>query len=1150
MKKVLLLFMCVFALAGAKAEIHSGKFGNNEKQSEWTYDDVAKIATITLNNNGDIKTMENEWGWGWSVPFKDATKMVIYAGEGITLNNDKDEYYILCQGCSVVTFDLSNIKAEAIDQNILTSSNVGGYINNVIVPDDYDRELGAYSTIKLNYFKAGKDATTLNAALMKPGSIGWNDITCKDVNGWTKLNVVSIKDGTASIDLTEFGGNGKIIDLCGVEIAQGATVNVADGCKVIVPEGYGYTISGTATENIKVSVPKKDLFDTTVADGFKTVTINVIGGDSEHTLANILADVFAEGHNDADRIVINGLLDADAVSTLYDALNGEGNGKLTARQLNLSGVTLAEGVQIDFASGNVNNGNLEYIILPNGTTSIKGSMFTGCPVLKAAYAGTYIKDEGGEDSAKEYINGLYAFVKQEGTMHEALTITKNESQEAQCKLEKVVLAGNLMPADISLKIDNNYLDEDGHLAVEITSTGMGTTKTAKGTKGPQDFPSAFNFAPIKHLDLSDAVFGRNSDMNLYALAYGTTITELLLPTATTMTDIPAGCCSGLEQIQSICIPSNYENIGEGAFMLTGISHVYTTPCKNDAEDTVCDYGDNTFTLSSNVKSIGTGAFITSKDNRVTDVYVLATKAPLCARDAFSATMHAGHGGFKGNTVHPICRNNYANNNEFFTMLHFPSGISQSEAEKYTDITRAYSLMDETMATDGNGNQLNWPDINEFNRAYDQAIAGDTWKAWQPEKDYIKYKESWPELWLQEKDAEAVAKKVTEIKDADQYYEGHTYDTRYMGWHQFVLTNAVNYVPADNNDKPHNSGELKKHNWYTLCFPYNITKSELLHLLGAVASDDVTIDGNPVREDTYPDVRTLTHVERDNTNHHITLHFSNPLVSQDEAKAIVLLDNGKVYSYTDAATVYGTENEDPIVIKGGHPYLIKPYLPEGALDGTSLGKYIAMRIGDKDYKEGTTVTTGEGSPVAVPYTEHVVHAIDKNNSTAENMAYVVNSDGTPYTYVFVGAYAKHTLPDWSYYLATGKDGVAKLYRHTNGKAKNWNSYVAIIGANPHQEIVEQEVIGSNSGEKGNLSLTFTPEDDSYTANNGTSEARLTTVFGDDMNAGTTGIDGIADNTVDTSSSSTVYTLNGQAVGSTLNGLAKGIYILNGKKYVIK
>ena len=31
---------------------------------------------------------------------------------------------------------------------------------------------------------------------------------------------------------------------------------------------------------------------------------------------------------------------------------------------------------------------------------------------------------------------------------------------------------------------------------------------------------------------------------------------------------------------------------------------------------------------------------------------------------------------------------------------------------------------------------------------------------------------------------------------------------------------------------------------------------------------------------------------------------------------------------------------------------------------------------------------------------------------------------------------------------------------------------------------------------------------------------------------------------------VYNLNGQYVGNTLDGLAKGLYIINGKKYIVK
>ena len=57
----------------------------------------------------------------------------------------------------------------------------------------------------------------------------------------------------------------------------------------------------------------------------------------------------------------------------------------------------------------------------------------------------------------------------------------------------------------------------------------------------------------------------------------------------------------------------------------------------------------------------------------------------------------------------------------------------------------------------------------------------------------------------------------------------------------------------------------------------------------------------------------------------------------------------------------------------------------------------------------------------------------------------------------------------------------------------------------------------------------------------------------VNNETTGIQDINFNTPSTkkgTDSQKVYNLNGQVVGTSLNGLSQGIYVINGKKYIVK
>jgi hypothetical protein len=68
------------------------------------------------------------------------------------------------------------------------------------------------------------------------------------------------------------------------------------------------------------------------------------------------------------------------------------------------------------------------------------------------------------------------------------------------------------------------------------------------------------------------------------------------------------------------------------------------------------------------------------------------------------------------------------------MLHFPNTTDRIEMLNYSDMTRKYRLYDETGKYDNVGNILVWPTQAQYNRSFNQALAGLTWWSWKENLD--------------------------------------------------------------------------------------------------------------------------------------------------------------------------------------------------------------------------------------------------------------------------------------------------------------------------------------------------------------------------------------------------------------------------------
>lgn len=836
-------------------------------------------------------------------------------------------------------------------------------------------------------------------------------------------------------------------------------------------------------------------------------------------------------------------------------------------RLDLSNLTHvdADGNEIDInpALDKYTNEYIEYLVLPENddypTDPTFNNWFEGenaCKNLKAV--GIKISEQLTPDSIRNSIvissnerGGIYSIAELMGS---------NRLRSAQkYQLSGLAYAKDLVAGDIKV-------DENGHLTVSEKNNDGDITKGTTGTEvtGILDFTNATDF-DYSHLRLwnkgenisEEVKKAAQNDLCLSQMGYGKTLTSIKLPTDESVYRLPSSFCpQGVSKLQSICIPANYTEIGSCAFKnCANLVLVYTT-AKNKAgksgylvggkfqeqePDITDENTEHTVQLPTNLKRIEKNAF--ANVEKFTDVYVYTNNAgevPYCEKDAFSSGTLQGWGGFDG--THPITRKNYQNaKDKLFGILHFPSGLPMAKAELFTDLQRNYSLVDEAGTTDGNGNVFIWPTQEEWYRSYNQANTGYTWNNWT-ERDETgslyggkgeKYNKRED---LADKDGNlkdyAIKYGLTAISGENAIYnsfapknpnytEGSTesileQNDTWIGWHQFVLVGAYDYFKPDDK-KWHFS--TSDNNWWTICLPFNMTAQQI--------------------EDTWGEgtkLCTLTGVTRNYTKNLICLEFGKDLVQ--EAK-----DNAN------------TGN----VLKWRIPYMIKPALTTYPSENGEAYTGPTFTLSDEQYetlKEATKKITDEVGKHPRPQTSDdacciTVQAKDENGNLLNT------TDGNPYMYTFLGSYTKQYIPTYAYFLAwcedpTNTNGwVNYFYQTEKPTIKNWNAYTSIVG---HFN-VEEATWTLPDKEAGKWAFSCSSDTEQRDAHedalpNPSGDTKVKLAF-DEGNATAIG-HMTANGSIQSVENATVYNLNGQVVAHNGNveGLPKGVYIIAGKKFIVK
>lgn len=660
------------------------------------------------------------------------------------------------------------------------------------------------------------------------------------------------------------------------------------------------------------------------------------------------------------------------------------------------------------------------------------------------------------------------------------------------------------------------------------------------------------------------------------------ITNVNFPT--TLTLIGESAFYNCINIASITLNEGLENIGKKAFMdlksLTALNFPSTLKIIHDEAFRNCYVYDLKF--NAGLQFIGKGAFALPNNKRAEttleipasmryigaiafgcrryqDVFFYGENAPLMpfgtiegwqgTGSAFDEVTLMGNNGFvptKGeisddaNTGYAN-RENYKTQGVYFCLLHFPKDLTDEQRAAYTDITRVYKTVDKGQKfyygqNDYNpysyhevgeeetelkfssytaskktscgfqdtylGRQYIWPSQEEWRRSYVVNSLGYNWNG----KD--KYLPT-----LSKEDLAVLAYAGYKVADdthpADENTGYYTLENlqmmAHMGTRQFPLANSDVNVDKKTEEKPTYPINIKGGQWWTICVPFDMTKAQVDKVFGA---------------DTH--VCRFNKVER-------------VVSSEEKVKSIKLFFTNDVYvhkSTKDKSGKYTTSTgtpvvDDDIVIYAHESYMIYP--TKNNDDANSMYSI-------SDY----TLVTGSPLPTLVKANEQFTGGAKESASDEADWNKEYRFVGNYQTAVAVSetsqaseeAVARDvknvTVPQYSYIYAQKKGTSRAQFWFYTGTQMLWGANKCVVQAT------------ARDGGKSDY-LT-------YFGGNGTGAAKQLSFFGKDEDVtGIENVEIIAGNENDTQ---IVYNLNGQVVNGNINNLQKGVYIKNGKKFMVK
>ena len=416
----------------------------------------------------------------------------------------------------------------------------------------------------------------------------------------------------------------------------------------------------------------------------------------------------------------------------------------------------------------------------------------------------------------------------------------------------------------------------------------------------------------------------------------------------------------------------------------------------------------------------------------------------------------------------------------------PPGLS-GEPEQPASKTLDYGFQDTYL-----GRQYVWPSQEAWLRSYIVSSNGYDWNGVTPYR---------PELTADDLATLAYAGyKKADVTDVEkgEYTLDDLRKIAHLGTRQFVLANADVNVDKEEDKEPEYPISLETGKWWTLCVPFNMTKKQVLETFG---------------EDTQ--LCLFSEVERHTGNGHnsIVLKFTQDVLNHsttDSDGNKYKGEDGKWLPIDDDDIV---KNDDEVVVWAHESYMIKP------MKGKNSDKEPTFVV--KNY----TPVVGNPLPTVVEaqVVKDPLQEADYSNEYRFIGNYLGSTDEKPVV-----------IPQYSYiYAKTGSDPTYKFRFYTGTKA-TWS---------PNKSIVQSH---DRQGGYRDYKNFFGSDKRTWPQS-----AKQASIFGEEDFGETTGIDNV---TIIAGSDvlTPIFTLDGKmvSVNGSVEGLAKGVYVKAGKKFVVK
>lgn len=618
-------------------------------------------------------------------------------------------------------------------------------------------------------------------------------------------------------------------------------------------------------------------------------------------------------------------------------------------------------------------------------------------------------------------------------------------------------------------------------------------------------------------------------------------TSIVIPEG--YTEVAAYAFNGQDKVESVSFPSSLKVIGDMAF--ANLNNCQTITLNNGLEfignsafALTAAKTDKTLEVPASVKYIGPAAFLC---RRYQEVYFRGVEAPMCpigmsiaqpyyppVQGTFGAETLMGNNGLEDSN-RPMAdvrangyanRENYINGGAYFCILHYPANLAAEQEAKYTDITKKYETWSKTETVWENGQQVERTKFYEWNpmQVGDEniSLSFGNFSTYGSKEVHPGYKDTylgeqyiWPSQsqWMRsyltasngvcwdgvtEYKPTLTAEQVAMLRKAGYSESEYSVDDlakiAYVGTRQFVLSNGD--VKSQEHDYTIN---VKGGKWNTLCVPFNMTKKMVDETLGQGTQ-----------------VCRFSSVERkfDNVSgNHITLLFRNDVYKHKAEKV-----DGEYEEFDENAEA---PEDDDIVIYAHEAYMVKPTKTDADPKAFLVGMFEAE----------------PGNPLPT-----YVNA--KNRQIVNGSE--LQADEEVCRYRFIGHYqtstgSTYTLSPNVYYFGRLKaSDPGKFWFYNGKKVVKWNANSCII----QQEDAE---IGVEDAESF---FNVRPGE--------STSAKQSSLFGDmELEGNTTGVENV-EIVAGEDAEAIVYSLDGQVVnrdGKT-NNLPNGIYVKNGKKFIVK